>query len=304
MYYDFFGSIDPALKAKLVQSLFVFAILYTLKFLSVRLIVSKIEDSKARYRWTRAFSIFINTVLLVLIFRVWFEGVDSIATYFGFLTAGLAFALKDPIANMAGSAFIIYKKPFEIGDRIQVGSVQGDVVDISLFQFSILEIGSWVDADQATGRIVHIPSGQVFIEDQVNYNQAFSHIWNEISVLITFESDWKKAKTLLLEILKSDKFKLGAVTEKKLREASLKFMLPIHKFEPEIYTSIVKEKGINLTLRYLCPVNARRKTEVGIWERVLESFSEHSDIQFAYPTRRVYSSQPIEASEKTNPMST
>lgn len=297
MNFDFLINISPELKAKLLESLFIFAFLYSIKFISLKFIISKLSNSKARYHWTRAIIIFVNTVLFILVFRIWFEGVDSVTTYFGFLTAGLAFALKDPIANMAGSAFIIYKKPFVIGDRIQIGEFKGDVIDISLSQFTILEIGNWVDGDQFTGRVVHVPSGRIFIDDQVNYNQAFSHIWNELSLLITFESHWLKAKTILLDIIKSDEFKISALTESKLKEASLKFMLPLSKFEADVFTTVVKEKGICLTMRYLCPVSARRKTEVEIWEKVLNEFDKQSDIHFAYETRRVFNHTPAEYKE-------
>ena len=77
----------------------------------------------------------------------------------------------------------------------------GDVIDIRLFQFSINEIGNWVDADQSTGRIIHIPNGIVFTEPQANYTAGFQYIWNEIPVLVTFESDWKKAKQILTDIV-------------------------------------------------------------------------------------------------------
>src|SRR5690606_34497682 len=126
-------------------------------------------------------------------------------------------------------------------------------------------------------RIVHVPSGQVFSQYQVNYNQAFSHIWNEMSVLITFESDWKKAKGLLLDIVRSDEFKISAMTEQKLREATLKFMLPFNKFEPDVFVSVSTERGVNLTIRYICSIATRRKTEVEIWERVLNEFDQHPD---------------------------
>ena len=86
------------------------------------------------------------------------------------------------------------RKPLKVGDRVQIGDVTGDVIDIRIFQFSVIEIGNWVDADQSTGRIIHIPNGTIFIKWQANYTAGFEYIWNEIPVLVTFESDWKTAK--------------------------------------------------------------------------------------------------------------
>ncbi|NIP82375.1 MAG: mechanosensitive ion channel, partial [Gemmatimonadetes bacterium] len=88
-----------------------------------------------------------------------------------------------------------------VGDRIQIGAHAGDVIDQRIFQFIVLEIGNWVDADQSTGRIIHIPNGLVFREPLANYTRGMQYIWNEIRVLVTFESNWKRAKQILDEIV-------------------------------------------------------------------------------------------------------
>lgn len=110
------------------------------------------------------------------------------------LSAGIAIALKDPITDLAGWVFILWWKPFEVGDRIQLEDNAGDVIVIRIFQFTIIEIGNWVDADQSMGSILHIPNSKVFLEVLANYSIGFNYIWHEIGVLVTFESDWQKAK--------------------------------------------------------------------------------------------------------------
>ncbi|MGY8778909.1 MAG: mechanosensitive ion channel domain-containing protein, partial [Longimicrobiales bacterium] len=76
--------------------------------------------------------------------QVWFTALRSVGTFLGLLSAGLAISLKDLVADLAGWAFIAWRRPFELGDRIQIGDHAGDVVDRSLFQFTIMEIGNWV----------------------------------------------------------------------------------------------------------------------------------------------------------------
>ena len=93
---------------------------------------------------------------------------------------------------MAGWLFIVGKRPFTVGDRIEVDGSAGDVIDVSLFQFTMLEIGNWVDADQSTGRIIHVPNRFAFNKSLANFTQSFGFIWNEANVLITFESDWER----------------------------------------------------------------------------------------------------------------
>ena len=205
----------------------------------------------------------------------------------GLISAGIAIALKDPLVNMVGWGFILIRQPFKVGDRIQIGSAAGDVIDIRLFQFSINEIGNWVDADQSTGRIIHIPNGIVFTEPQANYTAGFQYIWNELAVLITFESDWKKAKQLLTDIVNHHGVMLSNEAEKQLKEAAKKFLIFYTKLTPIVYTA-VKDSGVMLTMRYMCNPRERRFTEEKIWEDVLKEFAQHKDMDFAYPTQRFY----------------
>ena len=120
------------------------------------------------------------------------------------MSAGLAIALKDMLSDLAGWVFILWRKPIEVGNRIQIGENSGDVIDVRPFQFTILEIGNWVKADQSTGRIIHIPNGSVFLQPLCNYDMGFKFIWNEIPVMITFDSDWEKAKEIL-QVIANDK---------------------------------------------------------------------------------------------------
>jgi small-conductance mechanosensitive channel len=215
------------------------------------------------------------------------KGIGEFGAFLGLLTAGLAIALKDPLTNIAGWIFIITRKPFVVGDRIQIGENAGDVIDLRLFQFTLLEIGNWVDADQSTGRIIHIPNGKVFTQNQSNYSTGFEFIWNEIPILLTFESDWKLAKELLGGILNEHAESLSADAEKRIIEASKKYMIFYQYLTPIVYTS-VKDSGILLTLRYICDARKRRGTEHAIWEDILDSFSKQDEIEFAYPTQRFF----------------
>lgn len=110
--------------------------------------------------------------------------------------------MRDPLINFAGWMFIMLRKPFVVGDRIQIGEHRGDVIDTRIFQFTMVEIGNWVDSDQSTGRIIHIPNGWVFNHSTANYSQGFAFIWNELPIIITFESNWEKAKKILTAVVK------------------------------------------------------------------------------------------------------
>lgn len=279
--------LSPDFQYKIIESIIIILLITGIQRLAKRFWLSKIEDIKVRYQWQKI-SLYLSVFLIIIfLINIWLNIFGSVATFLGLISAGIAIALKDPLVNMVGWFFILIRQPFKVGDRIQIGNNAGDVIDIRLFQFSLNEIGNWVDADQSTGRIVHIPNGIVFTAPQANYNAGFQYIWNEIPVLVTFESDWKKAKSILTDVVNHHGVMLSDEAEKQIKEAAKQFLIFYSKLTPIVYTS-VKDSGVMLTLRYMCDPRKRRTIEEEIWEDILNRFSKCDDIDFAYPTQRFY----------------
>jgi len=288
-----------ALRNVVVSLLVVLALLVARRVL-LTVVERRVEDARARYRWSKssAYAAFLLGGVVVL--QVWVEALRSLGTFLGLLSAGLAIALKDPVANLGGWAYVLWRRPFDVGDRVQVGPHSGDVVDIGIFQFTMLEVGNWVDADQSTGRLIHVPNQKVFTEPLANYTAQFEFVWHEVPILVTFDSDWRKAKALIAEVAEREVGSWTEEAERSMREASRKFLLHYRRVTPIVYTS-VKDHGVLLTLRYLCKARHRRGTAQGIWESVLDEFARHDDIDFAYPTRRVYQIRADELPEPRVP---
>jgi len=279
--------ISQALQIKLLNTLLIIFILWVIRIAIGRLVYRKYEDVKTRYVWMKTVT-YITVILgIVMIIGVWFRGFQSLGTYLGILSAGVAIALKDPLTNIAGWIFLMFRRSFSVGDRIQIGDKAGDVIDIRVFQFILLEIGNWVDADQSTGRVIYIPNGLLFTLPLANYSKGFQYIWNELNVLLTFESNWQKAKQILGNIANKHAEHLSKAAERKVKEASKKFMIFYKSLTPTVYTS-VKDSGVQLTIRYLCEPRNRRGTEQAIWEEILTEFGKCKDLDFAYPTVRYY----------------
>ncbi len=280
-------NLETAASQRLLTSCLILVTIFVLRWLVLALVNRRHDDVKIRYRWKKTSQYVAAVVAVLMLGRVWFEGFQSVATYFGILSAGLAIALKELVANFVGWAFILWRRPFEVGDRIQIGDVSGDVIDLRIFQFTVLEIGNWVDADQSTGRVIHINNGAVFTQNLANYSKGFQFIWNEIPVLVTFESDWRKAREILSEIANHHGQDLSDAAQERLREAARRFMIFYTKLTPAVFTT-VKDCGVMLTIRYLCDPRRRRGTEQAIWEDILDAFAATDDIDFAYPTQRFY----------------
>jgi len=280
-------SISPVLLKKLTTSAVIFIILFLLKYIACNIVKVRIKDVKKAYIWRKSILYVYTFLIIIILGRVWIKGIDSLATFLGLTSAGLAIAMKDTVTDIIGWLFIIWNKPFVPGDRIQLKDITGDVIRISFFKFSVVEVGKWVDGDQSTGRIIHIPNNLAIKETLTNYHTGFEYIWNEIPVLITFESDWKKAKKILLKIAVNKTEHLTKDAEKQIIKAARQYMIFFNILTPTVYTSI-KESGVCLTIRYIVKPRMRRISEHQICEDIIANFDKHSDIDFAYPTTRFY----------------
>lgn len=249
--------------------------------------IGKDSDLKRVYHWRKTIQYTLVFIGLLLVGNIWISNFQSITTFLGLLSAGIAIALKDIFVNIAGWIFIYWRKPFDVGDRIQIGDYKGDVVDLRLFQFSILEVGNWVDADQSTGRIVHVPNGKVFIDPQANYSQGFDYIWNEQNINISLDSDYKKAQVILKEIMNKMFQSDFKTIEYALRKAQKEHFISFSQYTPTVYSKI-HERGIQLSLRYLCNPRKRRFFEHHFTEAMIDRFRMEPDIKIVYPITSIY----------------
>ncbi len=277
--------LSPEIQTRLLTSLFVVILLLVIRRIILLFVYRRTKDVGILYRWRKTTS-YINFIIIVFVVgSIWFRGFQSLSTYLGLVSAGIAIALQTPLVNLAGWLFILWRRPFQVGDRVEIGDVRGDVIDQRLFMFSLMEIGNRVHAEQSTGRVMHIPNGKIFSEPLANYTVGFQYIWNEIPVMVTFESDWEKAKEILVEIAATHGEEFTESAENQIRQTAGKMMIYVGKLTPIVYTS-VKESGVALTIRYICNPRRRRGSEQEIWEDILHAFKKCQDIDFAYPTER------------------
>ncbi len=280
-------SLIPAIETKILSSILVLLILWLVRRMFLVLLNRISHDLNTRYQMRKIGGYALAAIGVISIGWIWFSGIGSFTVFFGLISTGLVIAMKDLLIDLAGWMFIVSRRPFQVGDRIQIGDIAGDVIDIRVFQFTLLEIGNWVDADQSTGRVVHIPNGKIFVQPQANYTQGFHYIWNEIPVTITFDSNWTKAKEILLDIATQHTSHLSELARERLQKAADTYLIFYSKLTPIVYTN-VNERGIVLTVRYLSEPRRRRGSAQEILEAMLHAFAHCPDISFAYPTQRFY----------------
>jgi small-conductance mechanosensitive channel len=280
-------NLDGLLEERVVATLGTLVVLWLARWIVLTFVQPRLSRPRTRYVWRKTATYLAIGLSVLLVGRIWFSGFSDVATFLGLLSAGVAVALRDWIANFFGWVYLITWRPFSVGDRIEIGEVAGDVIDIGLFATSLLEIGNWVQADQSTGRVVQVPNGKVMVEPVANYTAGLHYVWHELPVMVTFESDWKAAKAILLELATEASKETVAEAERDLRETSKKWLITYRTLTPIVYTRVA-DSGVVLTIRYLTPPRRRRGTEEALWEAILEAFGARDDLDFAYPTRRLY----------------
>jgi len=272
--------------AKLLQTGLVAVIGYVLIFILVWIINKQVKNLKARHVLRKNVVYIVSILMILAIAFLWMQNLNSLTIFISVIGAGLALALQEVILCVAGWFLILARRPFEVGDRIELGGVKGDIIDIRIFHTSLLEIGNWVHGDQSTGRIVNVPNSAVFKKENYNYSRGFEFIWNEISVLVTFESDWKKAEKIMLSHADKDAKEMEGVMKRKIDAMAKHYMIYYEKLTPIIYTNI-KESGVELTLRYLTEARRRRATHDALSRDILSDFAKEESVNFAYPTYRI-----------------
>ncbi len=269
--------------------------------LVIALMRRQMTDAGIQYRASKISAYIGTAVVAIVLAQIWLQGAD-VLTYLGIVSAGLVIALNDVLKNVAGWVYILGRHTFEVGDRVEIEGIQGDVVDIRLLRFSVIEIGNWVEADQSTGRLVHIPNGRLFTVPMFNYTTGFSYIWHEVPVSITFESDFDAAEQLVRDVLADHVPDLSAEIRKDLIRTAPEYRIRFQHFTPTTYVTAAPH-GIVITARFMIPVRQRRTYDQMIWKPLLRAIRDHPDVHWAYPTTRTIFREPIEFEQKSGEQS-
>jgi small-conductance mechanosensitive channel len=236
-----------------------------------------------------------NAVFLVgasVILLIWLGFGSNFTVAMGILGAGIAFASQETIGSFAGYLNIVTGNLYRIGDRVRIGSVTGDVLDISMLRTAVMEIGEWVGAEQYTGRIVTVANRAVFSDPVFNYTQHWSYLWDEITVPVTYHSDWERAQEIMLDHAEEYTAHLQEQAQTELRALMRRY--PVHEetVAPHLYI-VMTDNWIEMTLRYVVDARERRKVKGELHHELLRHFEDEPDITVASATFEIVGFPPL-----------
>lgn len=235
-----------------------------------RLAIRTIDDVSARYKARKAIGYAGYFLFLIVLLGLLSARIAQFSVVIGAIGAGVAFALQEVIASIAGWVALQFGGFYKPGDRVQLGGIRGDVIDIGVLRTTLMEIGGWVDGDQYNGRMVRIANSFVFKEPVFNYSGAFPFLWDEFTLPVRYGSDWKLAQTLIEDAVRAQVENYTRKSEQLWQHVARSFMLEEARVDPAV-TLTATDNWIAFNVRYIVDYKARRSTRDAIMRTLLEA---------------------------------
>ena len=235
-----------------------------------KLIPRYVKESTSRYR-TRKFIDYVGYFLvIILVMVVYSSQLSGFTVFLGVAGAGIAFALQEVIASVAGFIAINFSNFYKVGDRVMLGGIKGDVVDIGVLRTSLMQIGDWVNGDLYNGKIVRVANSFVFKEPVFNYSGDFPFLWDEVTIPIKTVGDYKYGYDKFLEILNEVQGNYAKGAQKAWSKMTEKMMVENAQVTPMV-TMVFDQNWITYTLRYVVDFKKRRGTKHLIFTKALDA---------------------------------
>ena len=280
---------NSSLLERWVTTAVILAVALLADVLAGRLATRRRDDPYERYYARKLVRYAVTGMTLVVLAVYWRPAGGQVLAVLGFAAAGVAFALQELIGALAGWFNILSGRIFRVGDRIQMGGVRGDVIDITPLRTKIMEMGSgsddqaWVRGRQYTGRIVTVSNKATFTDPVFNYSTVFEYIWEELTVPVAYRDDWREAERILLAEVVAVSSSEGA--QQAIQEMTRRYPVARVDVEPRVFVRAT-DNWNELSARFVVPVRSARRVKDDVTRRVLERF-EAAGIEVASATSDV-----------------
>ena len=242
-----------------------------------KIIRRKVNDPANKYRSRKAVNVFSYVMITSVVLFVYSDKLGNIGIALGLAGAGIAFALQEVITSIAGWISIVTTNSIRIGQRVKIGEITGDVIDIGVLKTTIMEVGGWVIGDLYNGRITELSNSFIFKEPLQNYSADYPFLWDEIAIPIRTESDFKLARKIFNEVAEEVCGEYSEQSEKVWANMTGKYRVEDADVKP-LVTLTFDENWITFTIRYVVDYKKRRSTKDRLFTRLLEEIEKYENI--------------------------
>lgn len=252
------------------------AVIVLARWIALRFLRRRLKDRVSFRHWKLNTGYLAALVFVMIALPLWLPSLQGIAAIIGIFGAGILIVNKEILMNISGWFYVVVRKPFEVGNRIGILDLYGDVIDIRLMDFTIIETAHPKLGGQSTGRVVHIPNSALLTQPLSNASKEFAFNWNEIRVPVTLKSDWQKALAII-ESIAAEKLERISVDDERLKRSEDLYLIKFNRVRPIVYVEY-RGGAVLLTIRHLCEPKNRRILTDQIWREILLRFATENDI--------------------------
>jgi len=233
-----------------------------------RAVMRYVQDSRRRYQFLLLRRIAVWCVGVVIVGFAFASELGSIVTFAGLITAGLAVAMQSVLVSIVGYFFLIGKYGIRVGDRVQIGDVTGEVIDLGLVRLHLMELGGHGSLGP-TGRVVAFANSIVFQVSSGLFKQihGVNFVWRDITLSLPAGVDYaatkKKLAVAVTDVLKDDREEILRQT-KEIQKATSSSSNG--DSQPRVQLSF-SATGVDAHIRY--PVHLQNASEID--ERVSQA---------------------------------
>ena len=236
-------------------------------------IIRRIENKDSRYLIRKLFTAVSYVVVILVIVSIFYDKLGELSVTIGIIGAGVAFALQEVIASVAGWVMLSTQSLYHVGDRIQLGGIKGDVIDVNVLRTTLMEIGDWVSGDLYNGRIVRVANSFVFKEAVFNYSADFPFVWDEVVVPIKYGGNLSEAREIIQRAIEDAVGDYIPQAEKAWTSTLRKYDVEAASVLPMV-TMRATDNWMEFTGRYVVDIKKRRTTQDQIFTQVVEAIEK------------------------------
>ncbi len=276
--YSRYKSDARGLAYRIAALALLFAVVWGLSELWRRGVYRYIQEPRRRSQFLLVRKLTLWFVIAVIVILTFASKLGSFATFAGLLTAGLAVALQNVLVSVVGYFFLIGKYGIRVGDRIEVSGVSGEVIDIGLVRFHVMELGAGATP---TGRVVAYSNAIVFQPTAGLFKQipGAAFAWHEVTLSLPRDADFGAIKKNLLgaveNVLRDYHDQIESVYRQMEKTGIL---MPERGLRPRLELHLTPG-GIDATIRY--PVDLQQASDIDarVSRELLNALERDSKLQ-------------------------
>lgn len=279
------GFLEQFLTTKLIATIVLVFVLGASRYIIARYIRRSRRDwtSQQRLRWISSTRSFVFILILVSVIFLWGETIQGFAISVFAIAFAMVFSVKELCMSFNGSVVRFRGKLFDIGDRIEVGEVRGDVIDTTLLSTTVEEVGRGASNHLYTGRRISF-SNSIFLSQPV-INESFLENYTMIRMAIPLklEADWKGGKSLLLKIAEEEAAPYLEQSRRRMAQMERRRGMQLPSVEPRVTIGLPEVEKVVLHLRMPSPIHLKERLEQVVLSRFLERFYQDAPLEKLLP---------------------